>query len=77
MAPELLKFEGEYKSKVSVVRVDVRNPNSQPYKDYFKLFDSQYVPHTVIVDANKKVLAKKTGVMTKDDIVKFVSPYIK
>lgn len=77
MAPELLKFEGEYKSKVNIVRVDVRNPNSQPYKDYIKLMDSKYVPHTVIADKDKKLLAKHTGVMTKDDLVKFVKPYMK
>ncbi len=70
-------FEGEYKSKVTVVRVDVRDPNSQPYKDYIKLCDSQYVPHTILTDKNKKLLAKHTGVMTRDDLVKFVKPYLK
>lgn len=77
MKPGLLQFEGEYGKKINIVKVDVRNQGSKEYKEYIKLFDSKYVPHTIVIDKNQKLLNKHTGTMTKDDLVKIVTPFMK
>lgn len=77
MKPELLQFEGEYGNKLTVVRVDVRNPDSSEYKQYKELKDSRYVPHTILIDSSRKVLCKYTGGMTKDELIEFVSSYLR
>jgi hypothetical protein len=77
MTPELLKFEGDFKSKVNLVRVNVRKPDSQEYKDYMKFFKSRYVPFVVLLDQEQKVLDSHTGVMKETDLEKFVSSHVK
>ena len=77
MAPELLKFEGDFKSKVNVVRVNVRKPDSQEYKDYMQFFKSRTVPFTVLLDQEQKVLDKRNSVMKEEDLEKFVSSHLK
>ncbi len=71
MKPDLLQFEGEYAGKIKVVKVDVRNPNSEEYKQFADLCNSQYIPHLVLIDASRKILGTHTGSMTKEDLIKF------
>lgn len=55
----------------------MRNRNSDVYKQYIALDDSQYVPHTILIDGARNVLAKKTGAMSKEMLVQFVSSHLK
>lgn len=77
MKPALLQFEEEYGRRLSIVKVDVRNPDSSEYQQYMNLDDSQYVPHTILIDSSKKVLAKHTGGMSKESLIEFISAYVK
>lgn len=77
MKPDLLQFEGEYENRLNVVRVDVRSPESGPYKQYRDLDDSQYVPYTILIDSSRKVLAKHTGAMTRAMLIQFVQSHLK
>jgi|GEM_PF-1349621 len=76
MKPDLLQFEEEYGKKLTIVKVDVRNPESAEYKQYMKLDDSKYVPHTILIDSSNKVLNKHTGAMTRETLRQFVSQYL-
>ena len=77
MKPDLTQFEGEYADRLNFARVDVRNPGSDLYKQYRDLDDSQYVPHTILIDKSRKVLAKHTGAMSRAMLIQFVSSYLK
>jgi thioredoxin-related protein len=77
MKPDLLRFEGDYKNKINIVKVDVRNSNSAEYKEYMSIMNSRSVPHLIIIDKNKKTLNQHTGSMTRETLVDFVKPYVK
>lgn len=77
MKPDLSQFEGEYADKINIVRVNVRDKESNFYKQYIDLDDFQYVPHIILIDNSRKVLAKHTGAMTRAMLIQFVSSYLK
>jgi hypothetical protein len=77
MKPDLLQFEGDYKNKINIVKVDVRNSNSAEFKEYSSLCKSRYVPHLIIIDRSKKTLNQHTGAMTRENLIDFVKPYVK
>jgi hypothetical protein len=77
MKPALLQFEGEYKTKMNIVKVDVNDEDSAEYKQYNSLCKSEYVPHTIIIDSSKKTLKQHTGAMTKQDLIDFVKTWVK
>jgi len=77
MKPDLLQFEGEYRTKMNIVRVDVNNEDSAEYKAYNSLSKSEYVPHIILIDNNKTTLKQQTGAMSKEQLIDFVKPYVK
>ncbi len=77
MKPDLLKFEGDYKSKVNIVRVNVRDQNSSDYKEYISLCKSRGVPHLILIDKNRNTVNQHTGAMTEANLIDFVKSYVK
>jgi hypothetical protein len=77
MKPGLLKFEGDYRDRLAVVKVDVRNSSTAEFKEYRPLMDSKYVPYTILIDKDKKVLQKHTGALSAEEIATMVKPYCK
>jgi len=77
MKPDLLQFEGDYKTKMNIVKVDVNDEDSAEYKKYNSLCKSEYVPHLIIIDNSNKTLKQHTGAMTKQELIDFVKPWVK
>jgi hypothetical protein len=77
MKPDLAQFEQEFRGKLSLVKVDVNDTESDLYKKYIELDDSDYVPHIILIDTSNKVLAKHTGQMSRQQLADFVKPHSK
>ncbi|MGV8118483.1 MAG: hypothetical protein AB2L14_01850 [Candidatus Xenobiia bacterium LiM19] len=77
MKPDLLQFEGEFRTKMNIVKVDVNNEDSAEYKGYSSLSTSEYVPHIILIDNSRKTLKQHTGAMSKEQLIDFVKPYVK
>lgn len=73
MKPALAQFEGEFKGKVKVVRVNLENQASQEYRTYGKYFDVRSIPYTVLLDGSGKVLKKKTSAMDLNGLRAFAT----
>ncbi len=54
-----------------MVKVNVKDAESPAYKEYMGLFKSEYVPHFVLIDSNKKVLNEHTGGLDVKGLVQF------
>lgn len=76
MKPDLLQFEGEYRTKMNIIRVDVNNEDSAEYREYNSLCKSEYVPHIILIDKNRKTLKQQTGALTKQELIDFVKPWV-
>jgi hypothetical protein len=77
MKTDLTQFEQEFRNKVTLARVNVRDRESELYKKYIGLDQVKYVPHIILVDDTKKVLKKNTGQMSKQQLAEFVKPFVK
>jgi len=73
MKPALAQFEGEFKGKVKVVRVDLTNQGSQEFQKYRRYFDVNGIPYTILVDGKGAVLKKKLGGMDLDGLKRFAT----
>jgi len=73
MKPALAQFEGEFKGKVKVVRVDLTNQGSQEFQKYRRYFDVNGIPYTILVDGKGAVLKKKLVGMDLDGLKRFAT----
>ena len=61
MAPAFAQFEQKYKSKISIVKVDVSDAASaEKFRSYKS---SRYIPETVLIH-NGKIVTQQTGAMS-------------
>jgi thioredoxin-like negative regulator of GroEL len=73
MKPALAQFEGEFKGKIKVVRVNLDNQGSPEFRQYARYFDVNGIPYTIILDGTGRVLKKKLGGMSLDGLRKFAT----